>query len=164
MIRDLVASWSRRFSKVNIFLATLSGYVLFAMNGIVFLEVIMRYAFNRPTHWTNETACFMLLFISFIPAGFVLQKNEHIRVDFLIMRVGKKVRRWLEVFYGFLGAAYFAILLWQTCRLVAKAFEREWVSVEMMTPMGYPLLLLPLGCFILLVSSMFKSFDAILSE
>ena len=164
MMRNFASIASRKFGRFNSSLGTLSGYILFVMNGIVFYEVMMRYFFRMPPRWTNETASFMLLFISFIPAGFVLQRNEHIQVDFFVMRVGKRIRKWLNVFHAFFGAGYFALLFWQTCRLVIMAFKREWVTVEMMIPMGYPLLLLPIGCFILFVSFIFKGFDELSSQ
>ena len=156
MTKNAFASVVHGIQKINTFLGVLSGYMVFLMNGIVFYAVIMRYIFDRPPTWTTETATFMLMFITFIPLGFVLQNNMHIKVDFVTLRLSDKAQKVMSIFNAFLGAALAVILFWQTCRLVSTAFRLDWVTLEMATPMGYPLLMMPVGCAILFLSCFFK--------
>jgi len=158
-MREVYHYFSGKFGKFNSLVGTLSGYVLFAMNCIVFYAVIMRYVLRMPPYWTTETATFMLLFITFIPAGLVFQNDGHMKVDFVITMLGKKTLRRVNLFNAILCASYFALLFWQTSRLVMKAFHREWASVDMAIPLGYPLLILPIGCALLIISSLFRAVD-----
>ena len=158
-MKDIIYSVVGKFAKFNSWLQTLSGGVLFVMNCIVFYAVIMRYVLRMPPVWTMETATFMLLFITFITAGAVHQNDGHIKVDFLMGRLGGKTRKWVNIFNALLGSAYFILLFWQTSRLVMKAFHREWISMDMAIPLGYPLLILPIGCALLIISSLFRVID-----
>jgi len=162
-MRELYHKLSGYFEKINSFLGTLSGYVLFLLNCIVFYAVVMRYAFRMPPHWTAETSTFLLLFITFIPAGLVFQKDGHMKVDFVIALMDKKIQRWVNLLSAILCAGYFALLFWQTSRLVIKAFNGEWVSPDIAIPLGYPLLILPIGCALLVISSIFKAINELTS-
>ena len=156
MMRKHLNSAAKTIEKLNTLITVLAGYIVLAMNFIVLYAVIMRYIFNRPPHWTTETSTFMLMFITFLPLGFVLQKKMHITVDFVTMRLGNKTQKVLSIFNAFLGAAFAIILFWQSCRLVSTAFRLDWVTMETATPMGYPLLMMPVGCAILFLSCFFK--------
>lgn len=151
-----IASAGKKIEKFNSVMGTLSGYIVFIMNFIVLYAVIMRYIFERPPTWTTETATFMLMFITFIPLGFVLQNNMHIKVDFVTMRLSDKTQKGLSIFNAFLGAGFATILFWQSCRLVSTAFRFDWVTLETATPLGYPLLMMPVGCAILFFSCLLK--------
>ncbi len=156
MMKNRLSSAAKTIEKINSWLGVLAGYIVFAMNFIVLYAVIMRYIFDRPPNWTTETATFMLMFISFIPLGFVLQKNMHIKVDFVTMRLSDKTQKGLSIFNAFLGAAFAIILFWQSCRLVSTAFRLDWVTLETGTPLGYPLLMMPVGCALLFFACLFK--------
>jgi TRAP-type C4-dicarboxylate transport system permease small subunit len=156
MNKGIIASTGKKLEKVNSILGMLAGYIVFIMNFIVLYAVVMRYIFDRPPTWTTETATFMLMFITFIPLGFVLQNNMHIKVDFVTMRLSDKTQKGLSIFNAFLCAAFTIILFWQSCRLVSTAFRLDWVTMETTTPLGYPLLMMPVGCVILFFSCLFK--------
>ena len=163
VMKNILFSAAKTFEKINSFLCVLSGYVVLAMNFIVLYAVVMRYFFNRPPIWTTETATFMLMFITFIPLGFVLQNNMHIKVDFVTVQLGAKIQKGLSIFNAFLGAGFAGILFWQSCRLVSTAFGLSWVTMETATPLGYPLLMMPIGCVILFFSCLLKGFLEIFS-
>jgi len=159
-MKNVIYSVIGKFAKFNSWLLTLSGAVLFVMNCVVFYAVIMRYVLRMPPVWTTETATFMLLFITFITAGIVHQNDGHIKVDFIINRFGGKTTlKWVNIFNALIGSAYFILLSWQSSRLVIKAFKGEWLSSDMAIPLGYPLLLLPIGCALLGISSLFRGID-----
>jgi len=151
-----------KYAKLNSLMVTISGYVLLLMNLIVFYAVIMRYIFSLPPEWTTDWSTFMLLFITFIPAAAVSQNNGHINVDFMMARVTSTTRKYINIFTSLLGAFYFSILLWQSIRLVIKAFSRHWLSIDTGIPLGYPFLLLPIGCVFLVITSLFKAMNILL--
>lgn len=156
---DSIISFHDKFAKLNSLMVTISGYVLLIMNLIVFYAVVMRYLFSRPPEWTTDWSTFMLLFITFIPAAAVLQNNGHINVDFMMTRVTSTARKYINLFTSLLGAVYFSILLWQAIRLVIKAFSRHWLAIDTAIPLGYPFLLLPIGCVFLVITSLFNAIN-----
>ena len=47
----------------------------------MFFQVIARYVFDAPPFWTEELARFTLIWITFVGAGLVHQRGEHIAVN-----------------------------------------------------------------------------------
>ncbi len=62
------------------------------------LQVISRYVFNTPFSWTEELARFMLLWFTFVSAGFVMARRIHIAVDLLASKLGRKGTIVLDTF------------------------------------------------------------------
>lgn len=154
--KNALLALARTFGKLNTLLSIITGWLLFVMTGIVFYAVILRYFFGMPPMWTKETSTFMLLFITFIPLGFVMQHDRHMTVDILMHRMSKKTLRILNICNALLAAALFILLAWQGAVLTAMAFRYHWVSMEMNIPLGYPYLILPIGCGLMTVSCLFK--------
>lgn len=64
--------------------------ILAAMGG----QVIARYVFRSPLWWSEEVARLALVWLTFIAAGFVMARGEHIVVDlFGPTALGKALRR-----------------------------------------------------------------------
>lgn len=164
MMKSILHWAAKVIAKLNSSAGFLAGYAVIIMDFVVLYAVIMRYGFDRPPMWTTETSGFMLMFITFLPLGFVLQNNMHIKVDFIAMRFSDKTQKKLDIFNSFLGAAFTAILFWQSCRLVSTAFKLDWVTIETQTPLGYPLLMMPLGCAILFFSCLIKGLSQLIAH
>ncbi|WP_017611838.1 TRAP transporter small permease [Nocardiopsis salina] len=64
--------------------------VLVAMFGLLILQVITRYLFNTPLSWTEETARFLLVWLTFLGAGYLMSRRLHISVDLLVARMGRQ--------------------------------------------------------------------------
>lgn len=100
---------------------------------ILIFEVVMRYAFNRPTIWVHETTIFLCA-ICFVFGGLhSVSRNGHIRITLLYGHVGDGARRWLDAaIYSICGAAtgMFSYALWPT---VLKSFYDPTGSFRMIT-------------------------------
>lgn len=64
-------------------LLTLAALLLFGLTGVVFLEVIARYAFRYSFIWSEEAAIFCFQWIAFLGGAVALRRYEHFSVDFL---------------------------------------------------------------------------------
>lgn len=163
-MKSTLLSISRWVRSVNTFLAIVTAWVIFAMTGIVFYATIMRYGFDKPPIWTNETSTFLLLFVTFIPLGFVMQQDRHMIIDLVVDRMSKETRRILNICNAGMAAVLFALFAWQGGKLAKMAFSYQWVSMEMNIPLGYPYLLLPIGSLVMVVSCLAKVIDGVWPE
>ncbi len=57
---------------------------------LVFNEVIARYVLNKPTLYSVELSEYLLLFVAFMAAGWVMQNNRHVRMHSWSMVRGKQ--------------------------------------------------------------------------
>jgi TRAP-type mannitol/chloroaromatic compound transport system permease small subunit len=72
---------------------------------VVFVDVVMRYAFDTSFVFTQELEWHLFAFIFLMGAGYTLLKDGHVRVDIFYQRLGPKARAWIN----FVGVLLFLI-------------------------------------------------------
>jgi len=72
---------------------------------VVFVDVVMRYAFNTSFVVTQELEWHIFAFIFLIGAGYTLLKDGHVRVDIIYQRLDIKPKAWIN----FIGVIFFLI-------------------------------------------------------
>lgn len=79
-----------------------------------FIDVVGAKLFLWPFPGSTEVISFSQI-VAIAPAiAFTLLLNRHIRVEFIIMRLPKRVRGVINSLGSFLGLLIFALLLWQS--------------------------------------------------
>ena len=64
---------------------------------VIFIDVMMRYAFNTSFVFTQELEWHLFGFIFLIGAGYTLLHDGHVRVDVIYQRLGFKGRAWINL-------------------------------------------------------------------
>jgi TRAP-type mannitol/chloroaromatic compound transport system permease small subunit len=64
---------------------------------VVFIDVVMRYAFNISYVFAQELEWHLFAFIFLIGAGYTLLHDGHVRVDIFYQRFGYKGRAWINL-------------------------------------------------------------------
>jgi len=72
---------------------------------VVFIDVIMRYAFNTSFVFTQELEWHLFAFIFLMGAGATLLKDGHVRVDIFYQSFSPKTRAWINLF----GVIFFLV-------------------------------------------------------
>ena len=72
---------------------------------VVFVDVVMRYAFNTSFVFMQELEWHLFAFIFLMGAGYTLLKDGHVRVDIFYQRLDPKSKAWID----FLGVLLFLI-------------------------------------------------------
>ena len=72
---------------------------------VVFVDVVMRYAFKMSFVFTQELEWHLFAFIFLMGAGYTLLKDGHVRVDIFYQRGSPKAQAWIN----FLGVIFFLI-------------------------------------------------------
>jgi TRAP-type mannitol/chloroaromatic compound transport system permease small subunit len=72
---------------------------------VVFIDVVMRYAFNVSFVFTQELEWHLFAFIFLMGAGYTLLKDGHVRVDIFYQKMSPKGQAWIN----FLGVLLFLI-------------------------------------------------------
>ncbi|MCB1509748.1 MAG: TRAP transporter large permease subunit [Hyphomicrobiaceae bacterium] len=79
--------------------------------GITIYEVVMRYAFHRPTQWAFEMVMVVCATAWMLSAGFVTLKKRHIGITVLYVLASDRVRWWLDLFATVVGVLALFLLL-----------------------------------------------------
>jgi len=72
---------------------------------VVFVDVVMRYAFSTSFVFTQEAEWHLFSFIFLMGAGYTLLKDGHVRVDIIYQRCSPKTQAWIN----FIGVMLFLI-------------------------------------------------------
>lgn len=117
---------------------------------LVFHEVIVRYIFNSPTLYSVELSEYLLIFVAFMSIGWVLKKDRHVAVTFVINFLSPKVRSWLDVFTSLLTMVFCGILVWKGGESAITAYTGDYHSSSLMNfPLWIPYSFIPLGALVL---------------
>ena len=140
------------FDKVIRFLVIFSfGLLLFAVL-IVCVAVVSRYVLNRPLTWVEQISGYILVYMVFLNAAWVLKKERHVKLDLLLLHLNHKTQTWFNMVTSFLGALICVIITWFGAELTWDYFRRGVVSVEMLQfPMYIIWGVIPLGGFLLVI-------------
>ena len=115
----LEARWKRR---ADILLGVVASAILFAMMLLTVVDVVARYAFNRPLRGAFEVTELMLLVLIFAGLPLVSHADEHVTMDFIDRVLGPRAQRGLERFVQLVNAAFMFLLTW----LVWLKANRIW--------------------------------------
>jgi TRAP-type mannitol/chloroaromatic compound transport system permease small subunit len=114
-------------------------------------NAVMRYTIDWSSNGLLEIQWYLFSAIFLLSAGYVLLKNEHIRIDVIAGRLSERTQNWIDVF-GILVFMLPMVLL--TMYLSWPVFTLAWHSNEMSPNPGglirWPVrLLMPIGFFLL---------------
>jgi TRAP-type C4-dicarboxylate transport system permease small subunit len=111
--------WKRR---ADALLGVVASCILLAMMFLTVVDVVARYAFNRPLRGAFEVTELMLLVLIFAGLPLVSFSDEHATMDFIDRLLGPRSQRWLEGFVQLLNAVFMFLLTW----LVWLKADRIW--------------------------------------
>lgn len=111
--------WERR---VDAMLGAAASTLLMLLMLLTFVDVVARYAFNRPLRGAFELTELLLLVLIFAGLPLVSYADEHVTMDFVDRLVGEGGRARLERGVHIISAAVMALLAW----LVWLKADRIW--------------------------------------
>jgi len=100
--------------RLNVFIGKACGILYLTAIGLSIYEIILRYWFNAPSTWTNETIMLLCASAWMLSVGAVTQQHRHITVTAMALLVGERLwRRMAKV--AVLLAMAAAGGLWYAC-------------------------------------------------
>jgi TRAP-type C4-dicarboxylate transport system permease small subunit len=132
----MIAELRAVVERCNVALGMVSGLGVLAMGLILGYEVVLRYFFNAPTIWAQETATYLYMWTMLAAASYTLQEGKHVHVDLLVERVPPRARHLLAVATGAIGTVFCAIVAIQAYEMIAATVRFGKVSA---TPLRVPL-------------------------
>jgi TRAP-type C4-dicarboxylate transport system permease small subunit len=158
MSKGTVFSLYEIIKKVNVVCTTVAGGILLFVNFAIFIDVFLRYVFNRPSIWVTEVSTYLFLYMIFFATSYTLQQDLHIRVTFLRYRWSEKANCIVDVICSIFAMLFCSVLLWQTTLMTWSAFKENWTSPTMLNaPYAYIYLVMVFGSFLLLLTFLLKT-------
>jgi len=130
------------------------SYLIFVLMLLVPFEVIMRYAFNRPTTWSMEITQFILCALIAFGGAFTLRTGGHVNVDILYHRFGSRTRAIINSFTYLILFFFLVVLIWKSWGVAVRSLKWGETSSSAFNPPIWPVkFFIPLGAFLLLLQA-----------
>ncbi|MBI2832083.1 MAG: TRAP transporter small permease [Chloroflexi bacterium] len=101
-----------------------AGFMLSFMLILLVVDVTLRKFFNSPIKWQLEVNEILLLFISLLPAAWLLKGDRHVKMDMLTRRVKPEIEALLGILNSVVGAAVFGVLFWYGIQVTLDHWQR----------------------------------------
>ena len=115
----------------------LSGILLLAIFALIIFQVFTRYVLNMPLSWSEELARLLVVWLTFIGAGFVASRNAHIAVDILAVYLPKRLATASQIFALLLVAAASAYMVWAAISLMVLTGPLRMTASSLPMPLLY---------------------------
>lgn len=149
-MKNLWKTISSCFEHLSRFGVILAEICLVLLLVLVFHEVIARYVLNKPTLYSVEISEYLLIFLAFMAAGWVLQEDKHVRMESVINLLPARVRYGFGLFTSTIVLCFCAILVWQGAKASLMALKGGYHSSSLLNvPLWIPYAIIPLGSLIL---------------
>ena len=153
MEKSGLSSFYRGLKRLNTFCATVAGVILLFIAFSISVDVILRYAFGRPTIWITEVSTYLFLYLIYLGTAYALQQGMHIKVTFLLSPFESRSRRVIDLVTSLFATFFTFVLLWQTSEMTWVAFEGKWTSPTMLNaPYAYIHVVMVFGTLLLLLT------------
>jgi len=105
-----------RIDRISVAIGHVTSWLTLAMVLVVFVIVVMRYAFNTGFIWLQESLTWMHAAVFMLGAAYTLQQEEHVRVDIFYRDLSPRRRAIVDalgvVLFVFPMCGFFAWTSW----------------------------------------------------
>lgn len=125
-------------------------------------QVIARYIFNLGVTWLTEIINFMLIYLVFLGAPWLLKEKGHVAIDLIYVRQNEITRRVLDIIVSAVGALSCSIMvLFSALKTIDNFAGGVIVSSTFQVPRGFFLCILPVGFLLLSIEFVRQLYKAI---
>lgn len=111
--------------------------LMFLMSIIIFIQVIMRYAFENSLVWSEELSRYMFIWLIYFAVSYTARREKHIRIDAAINLYPKKLRPYVEILSEIIVLGFSIFIAVTAVTVYQKITWSGQISPAMRIPMQY---------------------------
>ena len=137
----------RALAAVEKVVSTVAAIFMFAIMIIVFSDVVMRYAFNRPFSWAYDLiSLYLMAGVFFLILSEAYASHAHVSVDILQQKFSPAMIRLSEIVTCLVGMSVFSLIAWLGLLRTVESFRASDVMAGAIPwPMWPSIGLVPFG-------------------
>jgi len=143
----------RAVGRIEKLASTIAAVFMFAIMMIVFSDVIMRYAFNRPFSWAYDLiSIYLMAGVFFLVLSEAYTNRAHVSVDILQQKFSPAMIRLSEIVTCLVGIVVFSLIAYLGFLRAVDSFQSADVMAGAIPwPMWPSIGLVPLGAGLITV-------------
>lgn len=135
------------------FMAFLAAFMLIFVMLLVCAEVVMRYFLRKPIAWELEVTEYLLIFITFLVAAWVLKREGHVKVDIFVNLVKPRIQVLFGIVTSAIGVIVCLVFTWYGAVVTIDHYRENIIIPRSLLGAPYaPILaIIPIGMFFLML-------------
>jgi len=130
-------------------LAWLAGWLMMLALLMVCLDVVMRYFLNSPIGGVLQFSEYVLLYIPFLGAAYVLKDDSHIKIDIILNRLSPKSQAALNMVTSVFGSVVLFALTYYGAYITFDYYRRGVPTLKYYKiPEFLVIMVIPTGCLL----------------
>ena len=151
---------SNIFDRTCDLLAILAAVLLMLTLVLVNSEVFIRGFTGHSIIWVIEICEYCLLFITFLGTAWLLKRNGHIMIDFVVLRLRSKPQAAVRIFSSIISLIVSLVMTWYSIRVTLGHFQAGYVISSGLMPRSFIILsVIPVGSFLLSIQFMRMTYE-----
>jgi TRAP-type C4-dicarboxylate transport system permease small subunit len=140
-------------TRVEAGLTGVADLLLLLLLVLINVEVVARYGFNTSTLIADEYGGYLFAWITMLGALHLLRSDKYLMMTWLVDKMSPRARNRVAIGSAVIGLAVSIVSLYASFVLVRSAWRFGTVSIQpSATPLVWPLLVLPVGYFVLVLA------------
>jgi len=153
----------KKVMESGVFILTkIISFLMFALIVIITIQIVGRSVIKINTHWTEEVAKYILIWLTFLGSPVVFYRGEHLIVDLFYAKFPTRVRHWVHLFSDLFILAFFCYLGYFGIMLCTNKFVLNFTSPAAGIPRVYIYAALPVGAVLMAICSLWDIWQTVL--
>jgi tripartite ATP-independent transporter DctM subunit len=130
-------------------LIVISRIVVALMAGLITLDVVLRYFFNRPIAGSYELIELMMVFVVFLGLAFTQVKKAHLCIDLFVKSLSSETMAGINMLTCLISTGVFGVITWRLFNTTLNEFEVGSISTILSIPLWISYVVTVIGSFVL---------------
>jgi len=118
---------------------------------LVFLQVVMRYFFQKSLTWSEEVSRFLFLWMVWLGAGYAAKRRAHLKIEAFLSKLSPDNRRKVDLLSLTIWILFCVFLVVKGGQLTFLLFKRHQLSPVLEIPMAWAYMAVPVGSGLMLL-------------
>src|SRR3972149_4537213 len=142
----------RGFDQINTLMVIIAAILLLGLTFIVGMDITLRYFFYRPLGWVKEISEYILVFLGFLVAAWILKDDGHVKMDLVLNKVNPRTQTLMNIITSIISTIVVLVVTWFSARVTIDFYKTKLVTPSVLEPPKW-ILLVPIfvGCLLLAI-------------
>ena len=144
--------------------AILAGILVIGSMLIPCGQVVSRYFVGRPLGWVIEINEYILLYVTFLVAPWILKAEGHVKIEIVVGRLGPRTRLGLNIFTSIIAAIVCFILAFYGTKVTWGQLLSGYYAPTILEPPKFIFTaIIPFGSFLLFIQFLRRAYVNLVS-
>lgn len=148
------------FDRIIDLMTVVAGILLICALLMVSGAIASRYFLGRPIGWVVEITEYIILYIAFLVAAWVLKKEEHVKMDMVLNQLNRRAQSLLNVITSAISTIVCFIIIWFGTKVARELYQTGYFTPTLLELPKFLIIgIIPLGSVLLFIQFVRRTYN-----